>query len=184
MESRPKPIQDSTSDSVPVQPGPSTKRCNGCRAVLPMSHYGLTKSTRDGYRVICKTCRNQDRRVYWSNRFGTKRSQADEGITRNVKRQNETILTQALQSLSTFSCLAFRLDDLKDFKVVFGPSDITGLSSITVFSLDGEMLRSLSYSGMTSSVPEELLAFLKQLNLRLELSEVDSIASKTTIYFF
>lgn len=68
------------------------------------------------------------------------------------------------------------------FKVVYGPSERLGLMSLALFTLDGGVFHEWAMSGVQDVKPL-LMAYLKTNNIRLELTEVDLMASLSTIYY-
>lgn len=110
-------------------------------------------------------------------------SKIDDSLIRNVSHQNETIVELVL-ALPTFQleCCAFDYTNLSDYKVFFGKSDRIGMQAVTIFNLDGSLFHEYAYSG--SKTPgKAILSLVKALNLRLELTQIDMINSKQTIYY-
>lgn len=158
------------------------KQCRSCQAKLTTSHFGPAKNSSDGLNHTCKACRSEYNSDYWTRKYGRSRPISSDSPIRNVVDQNTHIINMAL-AIKSLECRAFSVVSKQDYKIFFGKSGNLGMDCICVFSLDGQMLREMAYSGSVSSILMELLSFCKALNLRLELTEADAIASKTTIYY-
>ena len=109
------------------------------------------------------------------------RSDVDDSVVRSVRIQNEQLLDQAI-STSTMSMVAFNVVTKVPFKVVYGPSDRLGITSLTLFSMDGGIFLEWAISGLKDS-RDHWLNYLKSHRIRLELTEADLINSKRTIYY-
>jgi hypothetical protein len=122
--------------------------------------------------------------IDWTTKYGRLKPLDKDQPIRNVLHQNTAIIELAL-GLSTFNmeCRAFSVISKEDYKIFFGKSMSLDMDCMCIFNLDGQMLREMAFSGIVSTVKDELLSFCKVLNLRLELTEADVIASKTTIYY-
>lgn len=178
----PKPSLNSSQDQPQVDPILALKSCRSCNATLPTSHFGTMKNSPDGYRHICKACRSEINHIDWTTKYGRNKPLPEDQPIRNVAKQNSHVVDMAL-TIKSLECRAFSLVSKADYKVFFGKSGNLGMDCICVFSLDGQMLREMAYSGSVSTVKDEILSFCKALNLRLELTEADAIAAKTTIYY-
>lgn len=181
-------ITQTQSGASDTKPNPSqdvpSKLCSICRGHFPLTYFSAHKYNKDHASNHCKECHAQKYRIYRREKYNAKSySDKDDSIIRSVRANNELIIAQAIQSSHNFTCYAFDLSTYRDYKVILGPSQVNGLSCICIFSTDGNMLRELSYSGELKNIGIEIFNFIKGLNLRLELTEADSIASKTTIYF-
>lgn len=166
------------SNNQPEQPKAHFKICRECCANLPSSSYGFYKYTRDRLTQVCKECRSQTQRIKRKLKYGTIGLFDGEPI-RNVSLQNDHIINQALSDLT---CVAFNTATKEDYKVVFAKDSKTDLKSMTIIKMDGSVLHEYLYSGVKDVKPI-LMNLLKQLNLRLELSEAYMMASKNVIYY-
>jgi hypothetical protein len=110
-------------------------------------------------------------------KYGYK-AKSDDVQIRSVHIQNERVIKQAIKR-SRFECMGF-IPHGQTFKVVFGIGSF-GLLSMAVFGIDGSSFGEWNYSNLGSQTT--LLALLKDLKIRLELTEADLIAAKTTIYY-
>ena len=166
-------IQDASGD---VQ----TKRCQDCRSVLTVNHFGVSKLNKDGYSNICNACRAQYVRLRRKVRFKTN-SVIDDSIIRSVHRHNKTIINAILKH-STFECRGFIPGSSKVFRIHFGKSRYD-FPSLAIFSEDGSMYHEQAFSGLsTSLMAEALLKMMKLHKIRLELTDADVILSKRVIY--
>jgi hypothetical protein len=181
MPVQPHPHSNSASnDSVaqPIADKPKCKVCSLCRASYPLSHFGLHSLGKYGYRNECNECRKQGFRLYRQKRYGSK-SKFNEEIIRSVSHQNEIVLTYALSTPTTIYGL--QLDTMTEYKLVFGLGTL-GMKAMSIFPMDGSTFQEYSYS------PEAgergvIQAIIDHLNLRLEFSQIELIASKNVIYY-
>jgi hypothetical protein len=169
------------SNNQPNEHKAQYKHCRECCAKLPASAYGFYRYTKDRLTQVCKECRSQTQRIKRQAKYQTKGISDDE-IVRNIVHHNTNLITYAL-SQKVCTLIGFQPHTDKVYKVVFGPSAQLGMDAICIFSTDGNMLRELAYSGQTKEIIDELLGFIKQHNLRLELNEVQMMTSKNVIYW-
>lgn len=169
-----------------------TKRCVDCCALLPVQEFGLNKSSPDGYRVMCKRCRNEEtiRRWYKNKEVNNARTYKKYQIPkmqRCVRHHNLKILRQVLPQLTLYSAtvklVAFSYITKLDYSIVLGQDKGSGLKSFSVFSSDGSLYWSLVFSGKEEAVVDTIADMVLRLDLRLELDEVDAHESKTLIYY-
>jgi len=183
MDKRPQPHHIDPNNASGTTPSEPCKVCNACQALLPLSAFGLLKYAKSGFRDICKECRSQEFRLYRKDAYNSK-SNIDDSIVRNVKAHNTAILKVATDP-STYALEIRGFDTLTkvDYKVFFGPSNFNGMRSVALFDYNAQLYREFNYSGMDRNIHLTILDILHRLNIRLEYTEADSIASKATIYF-
>lgn len=155
--------------------------CIQCRALLPISYFGLAKISKSGKANACKPCIQQYQRLKRTRKYGSV-SKIDDSLLRNVLHHNTNLIKAALSN-EVCTLIGFVPHTDKVYKVVFGPSAQLGMDAICLFSADGNMLRELAYSGQTQQIVDELISFIKQHEIRLELSEVHMMTSKNVIYY-
>jgi hypothetical protein len=156
------------------------RRCHHCNARLPLSAFGLFKPDPSGYAKICKECRSEMNQTRWTKKYGRKRP-VDPKIIRGVRWQNSQILDMCL-STSKIELRGFDTSTKAEYKVFYGPSERVGLMAMTLFNRSGTVFMEWALSGVKDP-KEALLHYLKAHEIRLELSDMDVINSKTLIYF-
>lgn len=77
---------------------------------------------------------------------------------------------------------AFDCHSKQELKAFYTKDGKLGMNEFSMFTRNGEIFRAWSWSGEKDAWLK-LLGYLKLLNIRLELSDVDVITSKTLIYF-
>lgn len=154
------------------------KICTSCCANLPLSSYTQNKYGRHGKDNACSECRKQGLRLRRKALYNAV-SKIDDSVVRNVYDHNSIIVDLALKGLT---CVAFNTLNKEDYKVVFSKHSRTDLDSMTIIKMDGSVLHEYLYSGVKDVKPI-LLSFLKELNLRLEMTEVHAMTSKNVIYW-
>lgn len=156
------------------------KQCHTCIGMFPDNYFGLAKFSRHGRSTICHNCRSQFLRLRRQLTKGSK-SKIDDSVLRNVSIHNKTILTQALATSETMAIWAYQPETKRTFKIVFGIGSL-GMKSMAIFDLDGRAFQEHSYSGH-DSILDRLTVIVKDLGLRLELTEGDLITAKNLIFF-
>lgn len=180
MSSMDRHAQSDQSNDEPNISNTQSKQCMECRALLPLSHFGLAKISTSGKAASCNQCKAQYLRLKRRIKYGSV-SKVDDSILRNVSKHNDMILTQAL-STTKYEGMAFHTVTKEEYKVQIGASQRTGLSSIAIFNLDGSLFYEYAFSGLKDPQPS-VLRWVKGFGLRLEHSIVDVMASKNTIYY-
>lgn len=165
----------------PIDPKAKCMLCQECRALYPPEYFGKSKLFKSGKSRSCNQCKAQYLRLSRTRKYGTI-SKVDDSLIRNVKHHNTNLVQQAL-SQKVCTLIGFQPHTDKVYKVVFGPSAQLGMDAVCLFSADGNMLRELAYSGQTKEIIEELISFIKQHEIRLELNEVQMMTSKNVIYW-
>lgn len=160
--------------------GLDIRLCQDCRAYLPISHYGVSRRAVNGYSAKCKACRSN-----YSHRRKAKNPRPDP--IRNVNHHNRHICDLASQSTSTsFACVAFSTETFQDFRVVFEKESQLHKVSIWLpnpsVAFDYTLIKALSYMPNEPMIQDQISYLLRNLNIRLELSDVDAHNSKRTIY--
>lgn len=158
-----------------------TKKCMECCALLPIQAFGLARRYSDGYQPTCKLCRSEDSAFRWTQKHGRRHKQHVVGIIRSVKRQNSLILDAAFAS-GKMEFRGFDCETRGEYKVYYGPSERLGLLALSLFTRNGEIFMEWALSGLKDP-KAALIAYLRHHNVRLELSDLDVINSKTQIYF-
>lgn len=158
------------------------KQCNRCLAKLPVSDFAMSKYSKDTYGPCCKACHSQRFRLTRRVKYNAK-SIIDDSTIRYVAEHNESIVDIVLSLPTlTLECRAFDVSSKADYKVFFGKSDRLGMNAVTIFNMDGSLFYEYAYSGLRDPKPT-ILNWVKGFNLRLELSDVDALNSKQTIYY-
>lgn len=157
-----------------------TRRCHHCNANLPLSAYGLFKPDPKGYAKICKLCRSEISATRWTRKYG-RRKPLPESITRGVTWHNREILNNVIAK-GSMELRGFDVSTKMEYKVFYGPSDRHGLMSFAMFNRTGSLYREWAYSGEVRDPVDTMLAILRELDIRLEWSDLDVINSKTLIY--
>lgn len=159
------------------------KQCIDCDAMLPLSHFGLTKRSHDGHAKSCKACRSEYNQMNWTRKYGRKYSYEQPDVIRSVNMQNRLIVDQALPLMNqSFTCIGFVPHSGKVYRIHLGHNRYD-MPSIAIFNEDGSSYWSLAWSGVPNeTVKGQILGTLKIAGIRLELSDVHMIASKNVIY--
>lgn len=168
------------SHAQPIDSEVQYKQCTDCRALLPLSHYGLSKMNKDGHSAICNLCRSQFLRLKRQAKYNSK-SKVDDSLIRCVRVHNQQILQHALTQTS-FQCIGFIPHSTKVLRIHFGKSRYD-MNSMAVFAEDGGQYFEVAYSGYDLLlIQDQLLSNLKKHNIRLEFSVVEMMASKNVLY--
>lgn len=173
-------MKQTPSSTTQVETGPRNKKCMECCALLPISAFGLAKRYSDGYQPTCKLCRSEDNSFRWTEKHGRRHKMHQYEIIRSVKRQNRLILDAAF-SAGKMELRGFDCETRGDYKVYYGPSERLGLMAFTLFTRDGNVFMEWALSGLRDP-KAALLAYLRHHNVRLELTDLDVVNSKTQIY--
>lgn len=163
----------------PIDPKTNYILCQECRALYPPAYFGKSKLFKSGKSRSCNQCKAQYLRLNRTRKYNTV-SKVDDSLIRNVRHHNMIILGLAISN--GLNCMAFNTSTKDDYKVVFSKDPKTNLDSMTIIKIDGSVLHEYLYSGV-EDVKSIIIAFLKELNLRLELSEVHAMTSKNVIYW-
>lgn len=129
---------------------------------------------------MCNECNAQYKRLWRKSKYGS-RPRIDDIIIRSVSIHNEAILDLVLSS-KTMELCAFDVVSLKEFKVIYGPSETFSIHSIAIFAMDGSALIEWGLNGV-ANIKDHIANYLKSHGLRLELSPADILNSKQTIYY-
>lgn len=171
---------DKYSHAQPLDPN-QARTCRDCCAKQTLSNFGLAKYSADGRSHICHSCRSQYLRLKRKAKYNNS-SNVDQEVIRSVRLQNERILQLALAQ-TTFQCIGFVPHTDRVYRVHFGKSRYD-FPSMAVFNENGSQYFEVAFSGLeASSVMAKLMDALKSDGIRLELSDADMIAAKTTIYY-
>lgn len=160
--------------------GLDIRLCQDCRAYLPISHFGVSRRAVNGYSAKCKACRSN-----YSHRRSAKNPRPDP--IRNVNHQNRMITDLAAASISpTFACVAFSTETFEDYRVVFEKG--SQLHKVSIWkpnplqAFDYTLIKQLSYLPGEPMIQDQISYLLRNLNIRLELSDVDAITTKRVVY--
>lgn len=153
--------------------------CQDCRAYLPISFFGVNRRTVNGFAPRCKACRSD-----YTHR--TKAKNIRNTPIRNVNHHNRYICNLASSSdSSTFSCVAFSTETFEDYRVVFEKESQLHKVSIwkpTSTAFDYTLIKALTYIPNEPMIQDQISYLLRNLNIRLELSDVDAHNSKRVVY--
>lgn len=166
---------------------PLSKKCDDCWALLPLTHFGRYRASKDGHTLKCKECRQQWSSLDYTSKHGRIRPYEPEVIRRVVLR-NQLILDHIISKCSTATLIGWQPETNRVFTVEYSCDDLEGsfVRSTHNFTLyeDGILYR--KYSLLEPDAVElkrQCDYFFRGLRIRLELTEADMIAAKTLIYF-
>jgi hypothetical protein len=159
---------------------PTLRRCTHCHAQYPFTHYGLFRMDKSGYTKICKECSSEIKAKQWTRKWG-RRKALPQSIVRGVKWNNEAILDHVLTT-TKMELRGFDFITKAEYKIFYGPSERLGLNAMTLFTRSGSVFIEWALLGVPGS-KEMILAYLRAHSIRLEYTDSDVIASKTTIYY-
>lgn len=164
-----------------------TKQCHDCLGLYPLSYFGLAKYSKDGISHICFECNKQFQRVRRRKKYNAKspkgaRSNIDD-ITRSVRIQNTNIIQSCIFQSRTIDICGFIPSTQATFHIQFGRNRYD-LESMAVYDNLGNSYFEVVYSGIApDKVISQLLANLKEHNIRLERSEGDIVLAKRVVYY-
>lgn len=154
-----------------------TKVCVSCLATLPTSWFGVNRLFKDGLYKICRRCRSDHAKLERARFKGVSHNLP----TRILRFHNRQILSLVLSGqLSKFYGFVPQSDVVYRFD--YGVSRY-GVPSLAYFSEDGSVYRELAFSGDQATVSSQIESLLVEQRIRLELTELDVIRSKTEIYY-
>lgn len=168
------------------QPGASRdtqiKQCHDCLAQLPINCFGASKLSKGGYSHICSYCRAQYLRHRRKIKYNTKSKVSDE-IIRSVRVQNQNLIQQCIFKSESVHIVGFIPSTQATFHIQFGRNRYD-LESMAVYDDKGNSYFEVVYSGVDpDKVISQLLANLKEHNIRLERSEGDIVLAKRVVYY-
>lgn len=181
MNLKSQPQQDQ-SNNEPAKSEVQYKQCNDCCAKLPLSHFTLNYLGKSGRNNVCKDCRAQNFRLLRKRKYNAK-SKVDDSIIRSMLVQNTNILKESIFQPRTIDICGFIPSTQATFHIQFGRNRYD-LESMAVYDDKGNSYFEVVYSGVDpDKVISQLLANLKEHNIRLERSEGDIVLAKRVVYY-
>lgn len=159
------------------------KQCIDCRGLLPINYFGLYRPSKDGHNSVCKACRSEFNRLNWTKKYGRVFKDFNPEVVRNVTVNNRLILKDCIFQPNTIDICGFIPSTQATFHIQFGRNRYD-MESMAVYDDKGNSYFEVVYSGIApDKVISQLLANLKEHNIRLERSEGDIVLAKRVVYY-
>lgn len=160
------------------------KRCQFCRAYLPLSFYGTYAPSKDGHVPRCRECIQEYASFRWTKSYGRRRRQHIYDYIRNVSIQNSRLLDMHIADIrAPLQMIGFIPHTDKVFRISFGIFNFD-MPSMAVYTEDGNSYFEMMYSiSNVDTIKGKLMAYLKSEGIRLE-QNVDSMELvKRMVYY-